>query len=119
MTSIFLDVEAGDNCPYSMQLVFSGLEQPRPVRQVRLYRQPGPGALYDVTGWSAKEGPCPALAIKVEDSGQGHAYLIMGGDGGLRFRPSNDQVSWDLAAADQWGDSHLLLTDTDDIVWAG
>ena len=115
MTSIFLDVEAGDNCPYSMQLMFSGLEEPRAVKQVRLYIKPGPGVLYDVTGWS-QEGPCTAESIKVEDSGQGHAYLIMGGDAGLRFRPV-DGAEWDLSASDQWGDSHLLLTDTDDIVW--
>ena len=89
MTSIFLDVEAGDNCPYSMQLMFSGLEEPRTVQQVRLYVKPGPGELYDLIGWNNEGEPSPAQSIKVEDSGQGHAYLIMGGDGGLRFRPAD------------------------------
>ena len=116
MTSIFLDVEAGDNCPYSMQLMFSGLEEPRTVQQVRLYVKPGPGELYDLIGWNNEGEPSPAQSIKVEDSGQGHAYLIMGGDGGLRFRPA-DGASWDLSAAGQWGESHLLLTDTGDISW--
>ena len=113
--SIFLDVEAGDNCPYSMQLMFSGLEPARPVRQVRLYLKAGAGELHDVTGWSS-DGPVPAVSIVVEDSGQARAFLIMGGEGGLRFRPTS-QSEWDIAAVGQWGESHLLLTDADDIVW--
>jgi hypothetical protein len=115
VAEIFLDVEAGDNCPYSMQLMFSGLEEPRPIRQVKLYLKPGPGELFDITGWDG-DGPCDAVSIVVEDSGQARAFLIMGGNGGLRFRPPG-QPEWDLTASDQWGESHLLLTDPEDIVW--
>lgn len=71
-STILVDVEAGDNCPYSVQSVFSGLDPHRQVSQVRLYLKPGDGSLYDITGW-AEDGPCPAIGVKVEDSGQGSA----------------------------------------------
>ena len=115
--SIFVDVEAGDNCPYSLQSFFSGLDEPQQVSQVRLYLKPGAGELYDVTGWT-EDGPCPAMGAKVEDSGQGYAYLIYGGDGGLRYSPAGSSAPWSPEASDQWGDSHLLLSDESDIVWA-
>ena len=117
MSTIFVDVEAGDNCPYSLQLLFSGLDDPRPVRQVRLYQGPGAGALYDVTGWTAEGTTCPALGAAVEDSGQGRAYLIYGGEGGVRLRPFGSSTPWDPAASDQRGESHLLLSDVEDVVW--
>ncbi len=116
-STIFVDVEAGDNCPYSLQSVFSALEEPREVTQVRLYLGPGDGAIYDVIGWS-ENGRCPALGVKVEDSGQGYAYLVYGGEGGLRYRPSGSAKAWSLDAPDQWGDSHLLLSEVSDISWA-
>lgn len=116
MTTLFLDVEAGDNCPYSLQLVFSALEGPRPVRAVKLYLAGPEGVLFDVTGW--EDGPRPAEAVVVEDSGQGRAFLIHGGSGGLRFRPFGSAHDWDLAASDQWGESHLLIAEVEDIVWA-
>ena len=117
MAIIVVDVEAGENCPYSMQSVFSELEAGREVRQVRLYLAGPEGAPHDVTGWD-EEGPCPAMGTVVEDSGQGRAYLIHGGSGGLRFRAAGSETSWDVAASGQWGESHLLLSDAADIVWA-
>jgi hypothetical protein len=117
MATIMVDVEAGENCPYSMQLVFSGLDEPRPVRQVRLFLAGPEGVLYDITGWD-ETGPCAAMSAAVEDSGQGRAYLVYGGAGGLRYRPAGPAEAWDLGAEDQWGDSHLLLSDREDIVFA-
>ncbi|MSQ14474.1 MAG: hypothetical protein EXR50_01235 [Dehalococcoidia bacterium] len=116
-SAIFVDVEAGDNCPYSLQSLFSRLDAPREVIQVRLYLGPGEGALYDVTGW-CEDGPCPALGAKVEDSGQGYAFLVYGGESGLRYRPAGSAEAWSLDASDQWGDSHLLLSEVTDISWA-
>lgn len=113
---VVVDVEAGENCPYSMQLVFSGLEEARVVRRVRLYLLGPEGVWYDVTGWS-DEGPCDAFALAVEDSGQARAYLVHGGNEGLRFRPAGSSEEWGIGVAGQWGDSHLLLSDAEDIVW--
>ena len=115
---IFVDVEAGDNCPYSIQQVFSALNEARPVRQVRLYdRGDKDGAVFDISAWG-EDGPSAALGVAVEDSGQGRAFLVFGGEGGIRFRPSGSTVDWSITAQDQWGESHMLLTDEGDLVWA-
>ena len=117
-SSVFIDVEEGENCPDSLQLVFSALDGPRDVRQVRLYHESDLGALYDVVAWRNEDNaPSRALGAAVEDSGEGRAYLIYGGSGGLRFRPASSGAAWDLAALDQWGRSHLLLSNLEDIVW--
>src|SRR5437867_11383353 len=118
MAIVVVDVEANENCPYSMQLVFSGLEEPCAVRQVRLFLSGPAGTLYGVTGWDVATGPCEATAEIVEDSGQGRAYLVQGGNGGLRFRVAGSDGSWDTSDPEQWGDSHLLLSDLEDIVFA-
>lgn len=117
MSTLFIDVEESDNCPYSIQMVFSTLAQPRPVRQVCLYREGQNGTLYDVTGWTLARDTCDALCAPVEDSGQGRAYLVFGGEGGLRLRPVSSITSWNMAARDQWGEPFLLLSDVADIVW--
>ena len=121
MTAIFVEVEASENCPDSLQLVFSALEEPKPVSQLRLYHEIGTGAFYDLTGWTAAGQPCPALGVAVEDSGQGRAYLIYGGDGGLRMRPATSDPSpdriWSLNDPSQWGESHMVLSDQKDIIW--
>ena len=116
-TTLFLDVEAGENCPYSMQLVFSALEEPRPVHGVRVYHREPSGALFQVTGWDA-DGPCPAQGVQVEDSGQAVAYLVYGGEGGIRFRPAGSERPWSIDASDQWGESHVLMADETDVDWA-
>ena len=115
---MFIDVEEGENCSYSLQLVFSALDRPQGVRQVRLYHESDTGVLYDVVAWdNADNAPSAALGAAVEDSGEGRAYLVYGGSGGLRFRPASISAAWDLAALDQWGRSHLLLSNLEDIVW--
>ena len=54
---------------------------PRMVRSLRYEEVP-----CEVTGMS-QEGPVPAQAVTVEDSGGGTATLVWGGDLGLRLRP--------------------------------
>ncbi|MBI4307944.1 MAG: hypothetical protein HY684_03980 [Chloroflexi bacterium] len=108
---IEVDVEAGDNAPYSLHRMFSVLSQPVRVRQVHMY---GPGDQlrpYAVTGWS-EDGPSPAYAVLVEDSGEGRALLIYGGSEGIRLRPAESSGPWSLNDADQTGEPCLLLDRT-------
>jgi len=68
---VFIDVEEGENCPDSLQLVFSALDGPRDVRQVRLYHESDLGALYDVVAWHNEDNaPSRALGAAVEDASQ-------------------------------------------------
>lgn len=114
---VFLDVEEGQNQPLSLQLVFSALEPERPVLRVRTYgRGDTTGAWHDVVAWNNDGTWQPATGVKVEDSGQAFAYLIYGGDGGVRLRPTGGS-DWSADAPGQWGESHLLLTEDQDIEW--
>ena len=103
-----VDVEQGDNCDYSLNRVFSALDASIPVLRVETIGMHGELGLFDVTGWSV-EGPCPAYAVMVEDSGEGQALLIYGGTEGIRLRPLDSGESWDLEATEQWGEPCLLL----------
>jgi hypothetical protein len=113
-----IEVEPNDNCPMSANLAFKNLADPFIVRRVRVYDgQPG-GAMYEVTGWSSDGGGTvvDAWAAQVEDSGAGAAYLVYGGDWGIRLRPSGADGGWDLTDPAQWGETHLVLADKDDLI---
>jgi hypothetical protein len=116
-----VEVEASDNCPMSANLAFKNLSDPFPAAAVRIFDGAPGGALFAVTGWSSQDDgpPAQAYAVQVEDSGAGAAYVIYGGDRGIRLRPLDSEADWDTADPDQWGETHLVLADRDDIVAAG
>ena len=60
---------------------------------------------------------CPAFAQLVEDSGAGFAYLIFGGNCGIRMKLAAVDEPWSLESPNQWGESHLLLADSNDLVF--
>jgi hypothetical protein len=108
-------VDANDNCPISAQLVYRNRGLPRRITQVRIFEGGPQGVLYAVTGWCA-EGPTDAYAIGVEDSSAGSGFLVYGGEWGLRLRPVASRIAWDLGVADQFGETHLVLADEEDLV---
>ena len=97
-------------------MVFHNLSEPLRVARVRLYEGRAEGTIFAVTGWSSEGGgtPCDAYAVSVDDSGSGDAFLVYGGDWGVRLRPVDAQ-DWQIDAPDQWGETHLVLADIDDI----
>lgn len=116
-----IQVEPNDNCPMSAQQVYKNLGAPVRVSRVRIYEGEPEGTLYAVTGWSSEAGgtPVEAFAVQVEDSSEGSAYLVFGGDYGLRLRPDDSTAAWSLDAADQFGETHLVLADLEDVIAAG
>lgn len=116
MATIVVNVEPNENCPYPFQYFFNGLSEPRPVRQVRLYHEGAEdGALYDVTGWQANGEAIPAMGALVLEAGA-QAYLIYGGDGGLRLQRAGSNMPWSLEAPGQWGESHFLISEAEDVM---
>ncbi len=105
---IEVEVEAGGNCDYSLHRVFSVVDEPRRVMHVEAPGRRDEVSMVEVTGWSA-DGPCPAYAAIVEDSGEGHALLIYGGDDGIRTRPLGSETPWSLTDPAQTGEPCLLL----------
>ena len=103
-----VDVSESVNCPLSMTRVFDAMEEPAEVSSVMAADPQDTEHMCDVTGWSSS-GPCPAFAALVEDSGEGIAMLVYGGDEGIRLKPADCQEGWDLNSPRQWGEACLLL----------
>jgi hypothetical protein len=57
----------------------------------------------------------PAYAVQVEDSSAGAAYLCYGGDWGVRLRPADSDAPWGVDDAQQFGETHLVLSSLEDI----
>lgn len=114
---IIEEIEENPNCLPSDMMRFREAGPVRKVSQVRLYHEDPAGKLYSVTGWTdGTESPISAaFARPVEDSGSGTAYLLYGGNCGLRFKPTAD-APWHLDDPSQWGEPYLLLSDPHDLI---
>jgi len=112
-----IEVEPNDNSLIAANLAFKNLSEPFKVTRVRIFDGQPNGTLYAVTGWSsANDGtPVDASAVQVEDSGAGAAYVVYGGDWGVRLKAADSGAKWDAADPDQWGETHLVLADREDI----
>ena len=95
---IFIQVEQNPNCDPIDGLVFQPKTAPRAVKRVRVLHD-GAVCWCDVVAVDESGGITPALASLVDDSGDGHCYLISGGAWGLRL--STDER--------QFGEPYLLL----------
>ena len=105
---IEVEVQEGANCSFALSRMYSALGEPEPIVWVLAPGPRGDTAAYEVTGWSA-EGPCQAYAALVEDSGEGMALLVYGGDEGIRLRPGGSLEPWSIENREQWGEPCLLL----------
>ncbi len=115
----YVDVEPNPNCLMAANQVYKNLGEPFRVAAVRIYEGEPEGRLFAVCGWSGGEGPAGAYAVRVEDSSAGAAYVVYGGDWGIRLRPAESMADWSLHDADQRGETHLVLADAEDLVPAG
>jgi len=112
---VIINIADNQNCTPVELRVFHDLEPPRLVSQVRLERHPGAAEWYAVTGWTAANRSCPAFVQKVDDSGDGTAFLLYGGNAGLRLQPVDRQESWRADHPRQWGEPFLIMADRQDI----
>jgi len=112
---VLIEIPDNPNCVSVEQRVFHDLAPAQAITQVRLSRPDGVAAWCDVTGWTTAGAPCPARWQKVDDSGEGVAYLIFGGEAGLRFKPSGSAAAWQLDAPGQWGEPFLIVADLSDV----
>ncbi|HTS30963.1 MAG TPA: hypothetical protein VMH81_34060 [Bryobacteraceae bacterium] len=105
---ILLEIAENPNCEALAGQVFQCRSAARVVTHVHCEHD---GA----AGWSLLTGiheggaPCAATACIVEDSGEGACFLVVGGEWGLRLKPTDSADEWDLANRAQWGVPYLLL----------
>ena len=50
-----------------------------------------------------------AFAQRIDDSSDGTAWLVFGGEWGLRFKPVSPLTAWSLQEKTQWGAPFLVL----------
>ncbi len=115
---IYLEVEENENCPYMPMMVYEAHRDPVSITRVLFSEFDKLRGVYEVTGWSSRDGgaPCPALYAPVSDSGAGEAHLVFGGDWGVRMKPVDSGERWDLKSPAQFGEPYLMLNDEADII---
>ena len=116
---MFLEIEGSENFEGSLFLRFKDIGLAKTLLQVKIYDRSSRGEWCDVVGWTDNEAQpqCPAFAQLVEDSGAGFAHLIFGGNCGIRMKLAAVDEPWSLESPNQWGESHLLLADSNDLVF--
>ena len=105
---IEVDVQKGANSPLYLTRMFEALDTPKPVSWAKVGCPDGQDRICQVTGWYS-EGPCAPYAVLVDDSGEGLATLLYGGDQGIRLKPEDIDEPWNLSSPHQWGEACLLL----------
>ncbi|HEV8701537.1 MAG TPA: hypothetical protein VGV60_09740 [Candidatus Polarisedimenticolia bacterium] len=107
IVSVF--IEPNPNCPEGCSQRFQATSESRVVTSIQYSPGGDETILCDVAGWSSEKNgtPCPARAVRVEDSGAGVATLVYGGNWGLRLSPRDGRTPF--------GEPYLLL-DVDAIV---
>ena len=114
-----VEVQSNPNCEESEQFVFNELDAPKPIRGIKMVDR-GLETHCDVIGVTADGQWKTAHAVKITDSGSGYAFLIYGGDWGIRLRPTLFQKeSWDLTNKHQWGEPFKIYGSTEDILYKG
>ena len=102
-----IDVEDNPNCPGCGVMRFQELSLPRQLTRMA-HEVDGAPIACRVTGWGP-DGPQPARVRKVMDSGDGSAWLVYGGEWGLRLAPADAEPDWHQDDPDQWGEAYIML----------
>jgi hypothetical protein len=109
---MYIDILPNDNLPEPAMATFTITGPAIAVRTVRLWREDR-WAWCAITGWS-ESGPVPAWFHPIEESGDGPARLLTGGEHGLRLAeipgPDAADPAWDLGDGSQWAEPFLITT---------
>lgn len=112
-----IDVESNENTPMMAQQVYRNIGIPFPISHVVIYEGEPEGRRCAITGWTSRDdGPAvQAYAVQIEDSSEGRAFLVYGGDWGVRLKPAESDAPWSVDDPEQWGETHLVIADEDDL----
>lgn len=112
-----IEIEENENCSGVPERVYEALGEPVRVSRVKAYQPRGPYDWCRVTGWSSEgDGePVEAYCVKVRDSGAGTAYMVYGGDWGVRLMAGGADERRSLDSQAQWGEPYILLDGLDEV----
>jgi hypothetical protein len=114
-----MNILVGDNpnSAASEELVFNEIGPRRAIRAI-VAEEGGKEVRYEVTAVGEGGRFFTAHAVKVTDSGEGFAFLIYGGEWGIRLRREGS-AAWDLTDRTQWGEPFKLYGSESDIEYGG
>ncbi len=112
-----IEVEDSPNCGPTEQFIYRELGEIRFIRGI-LAEERGKEVSLDVTGVAKDWVWAPARCVKIADSGAGFAFLIFGGEWGIRLKPSWHTADWDLTDPKQWGEPFKIYGSEKDILYA-
>jgi len=109
---MYIDIDANDNLAEPCMATFKETGVARAVRAVRLWRD-GIWQWCAITGWQ-DERPTAAALSAIEESGDGPALLLHGGNQGLRLAvitaaEQAAMVRWDVTDREQWPEPFLII----------
>ena len=105
---MYLEVKQCLNWKGNISQMYHVISEFKPITFIECEKD-GKEVLASIIGWDAeKETPCPAYACRIEESGDGVALLIFGGNGGIRMKAADDTSEWDVNNLEQWSESHLI-----------
>ncbi len=109
---MYIDILPNDNLEEAVMATFSEKGDKKPIQRIRLWRQQE-WQWCAITGWQDEEA-CQAHIILIEESGDGEAMLVTGGNQGLRIARIKDadaeMPEWDLDDDEQWAEGFLICT---------
>ena len=109
-------VNANPNCQGSEEFVFNELEPPKKIKGIRVSEN-ARDVDCEVVGVDSKGRFVDALAVKITDSGAGFAYISVGGDWGIRIKPSLfSKEPWSLSDPRQWVEPFKSYGSEEDII---
>lgn len=116
---MYIDIDANDNLSEPCLASFKETGPARTVRAVRLWLD-GIWQWCAISGWS-DDAPVAAQLSPIEESGDGPALLLHGGNQGLRLAQisgpaESETVHWAVADANQWGEPFLIIRPGTEVV---
>lgn len=115
---ILIEVPANPNCAGCGQMSFNETDaEKKIIRSITVWTASG-DLVCDAASVHPDRSFGPAYARKIDDSGEGPAYLIFGGDWGVHFRRKADAARpWDLTDRSQWGEPYKVYGLNDGLVF--
>ncbi len=105
---IEIEIEENSNIFEYEYRTFMGKGKNYPIDKTMYFPEDGSSPFeVNIIGWKNAQ-PVQAYALCIEDSGDGEAWLIYGGNHGLRLRDVTDQQSkFSISHSNEWGEKYL------------
>ncbi|MFT5207975.1 MAG: hypothetical protein ACI9CF_001739 [Candidatus Omnitrophota bacterium] len=112
-----LQIDSNPNCEEIGHVVFNTVDDAKSIDGL-ITNGPDGDRVCDVIGVDLDGQFIEAQAQKINDSGEGLAYLISGGAWGIRLRPKEFVAEdWDLSNSHQWGEAFKVYGAAKDILY--